>query len=225
MSNKESKLKPKEEIMKKIIFLLTLPIVIVGCKSEEEKIHDKQVEVCKENIKSGQEPSAFCLSLLPEYRTVAPQVAQQSVQANPQAEPAVYQDQQYQQPVSQQPQVVYQQAPQPQVIQQAPAQSSGMTDMLVGGLIGHAIGSSGNNGGGGSSNNHYYSSPSTPRVTNNVTRNVTVIQRASAPAPTPAAQKKNYMDMSKLSAPIPKASAPRPSAMNMSKLSSYGKRK
>lgn len=50
----------------------------------------------------------------------------------------------------QQAQQQYQQAPagQPVIINQAPAQQdSGLTDMLLGGMIGHAIGSAGNNGG------------------------------------------------------------------------------
>jgi len=189
--------------MKKTALMIIAMLLLAGCQSEQEKIHAKQVETCKEAIQSGQEPTQFCLALLPEYRAIA---SQQQVAQQPQAQQQYYPDQQS----SQQPQVVYQQAPQPQIIQQAP-QGNGVTDMLVGGLIGHAL--AGGNGGG--SNNHYYSSQPAPRVTNNVTRNVTVIQRPKTPAP----PKTNYMDTSKFGSASAKSSS-----MNIGRLSTSGKR-
>jgi len=189
--------------MKTIIFIIALAVTVFGCASEQEQIKGKQIATCKEQIKAGQEPTEFCLNLLPEYRQVA-QAQQQPLQQ--------YEPQQY----------APQAAPTPVIVQQPAAQSSnnGMTDMLVGGLIGHAIGSSGNNN--GSSN---YTPPST-RV---IERNTTIIRQAPKPSTgfvTPATPKTNYMDTSKLSGFGARPSSPvKSSSMNMSKLGTYGKRK
>lgn len=193
--------------MKALFFVIALSIGLFGCESEQEKIHKAQIKTCKNQIESGQQPTEFCLSLLPEYR----QVAQSQTQPL----------QQYAEPAAQQ--YAPQPAQAPVIVQQPAQQNSGMTDMLMGGLIGHAIGSSGNNSGGG---NHYYSQPS--RV---IERNTTIIKSATAPVePSPApittpAPKKNYMDTSKLIGFGARPSAPKPNYMNMSKLSSAGKRK
>lgn len=66
----------------------------------------------------------------------------------PEAQQAQQSAQSYQQPVQQQvlPQQQFVPAPQPVVIQQAPQQSSGMQDMLIGGLIGHSLANSGSSG-------------------------------------------------------------------------------
>lgn len=206
--------------MKKIA-LTAIILALIGCQSEQEKIHTAQVETCKKQIQSGQEPTEFCLNLLPEYRSVA-RAQQQPLQQQPLQQ---YSPQQYaeQQPVVQQPAA-------PVIVNQpaAPAQNNGMTDMLVGGLIGHAIGSSGNNSQAAPVNNHYYDRPSAPRYVapRYVERSTTIIkQQAPTPAPV-AAPKKNYMDTSKLNSygARPAAPAPRSSSMNMGKLSSYGKR-
>ena len=78
--------------------------------------------------------------------------------------------------------------------------------MITGALIGHAL-----SGGGGNSPGMMPMS-SQPRVTNNITRNVTVV---AAPAP-----KTNYMDTSKFKAAAP-APAPKVNYMNTAK---FGKR-
>lgn len=199
---------------------LTLAILaLAGCQSEQEKIHEAQVKTCKEQIQSGQEPTPFCLNLLPEYRAVAQAQQQPLQQYTPQQYAEQQQPQVIQQPASQQPVIVNQPA--------VPAQNNGMTDMLVGGLIGHAIGSAGNNSQAAPVNNHYYDRPSAPRY---VERNTTIIRQASpTTAPTPApvvSPKKNYMDTSKLNSygARPAAPAARSSSMNMGRLSSYGKR-
>lgn len=203
----------KTDISKTLFFIIVLLIGTFGCDSEQEKIHKAQIKTCKEQIESGQQPTEFCLNLLPEYRSVA-QAPQQPLQQ--------YTPQQYAEPAPQQ-----QYAPQPGqapvIVQQPAQQNSGMQDMLLGGLIGHAIGASGNNSGGGSP--HYYAQPS--RV---VERNTTIIKQAPAPvAPKPVtapAPKPNYMDTSKLSSygARPAAPAQKSSAMNTSRLSSSGRR-
>lgn len=181
-----------------------------GCASEEEKIHSKQVETCKENIRSGQEPTPFCLNLLPEYRGVAG--PQQQTQA----------PQYIEQPPVQQ---MAAQPPAQPVIVQSAAQPEGsrMTDMLVGGLVGHAIGSS------GGSNANYAPPPpaydyrSRPKY---VTNNTTIIQKP-APTPVPVPATRRPMDMSKLNAYGSRPSAPATSSskMNMGALSASAKRK
>ena len=90
------------------------------------------------------------------------------------------QQQQYQQPQQgyspQQPVIVQQPATQqaPVVVQQ---HDNTMSNMLLGGLIGHAIGSSGNS-------SNYHPAPSygynQPRNVTNVTRNVTINQAPSS---------------------------------------------
>lgn len=193
--------------MKKLI-TLSLVALLFGCASEQETIHKKQIEVCKDQIKSGQQPTEFCLALLPEYRGVGQ--PNQGVSAMSAPAP------QYDTQAAGQPQ--YLPAPQPQqpVIVQQPAQNSGMTDMLVGGLIGHALGSS--------------NQPAQPQYAPSSTRIIerrTVIQQA---APTPKAVgtpipptiKPNYMDMSKLSSSGARPSttpAQKPNYMDTSKLS------
>jgi hypothetical protein len=202
----------KTDLSKTLFFIIVLLIGTFGCDSEQEKIHKAQIKTCKEQIKAGQQPTEFCLNLLPEYRSVAQAPQQQPLQQ--------YAPQQYAEPAPQQ-----QYAPQtgqaPVIVQQPAQQSSGMQDMLLGGLIGHAIGSSGNNTGGGSP--QYYAQPS--RV---IERNTTIVRQAPAPVtPKPVtapAPKPNYMDTSKLSSYGARPSAPKSSAMNMGRLSSSGRR-
>ena len=194
--------------MKKIVILIPLIAVLMACQSEYERkqaerqaLLDKQIATCKTDIEAGKEPTQFCLALLPEYRSLVQQpavVQAPSVSQEPQA--------QYQQPVYAQPQ-------QPVVVQQAaPVQDNTARDMLTGALIGHAL-----SGGGGNSPGMMPMS-SQPRVTNNITRNVTVINKApvvAAPAP-----KTNYMDTSKFKAATP-APVPKGNYMPTAK---FGKR-
>lgn len=190
--------------MKKTFYtiLLATTIGLIGCQSEEEKIREKQIEVCRENIKSGQEPSQFCINLLPEYRNVGMRYDTQQVgnvgqeyvpnpaQYEPQMAPTSGQ-------VVQQPQYI----PVP-----TPAQNTGsntsdtIRDMAIGGMVGHLIGSNS-----GSNNNSNYiprtGYESAPRYITN--KHVTVINKPAPvinkPAPVTApVQKKNYMDTSKL---------------------------
>ncbi len=219
-------------MLKFLMFTLAL-VMFIGCKTEEEKIREKQIEVCEEGIKSGQEPTPFCINLLPQYRSMVPQnvpqVAQQPsgeyVPEQPYVEQNAPQGGYPVQPVVQQPQYV------PVPVQQAPVVQNGSTtadtirDMAIGGMIGHAMGSNNNNNNNGSN----YRDDYRPRY--NVTKNVTVINRPVAPPvqginPTPV-PKKNYMDMNKLapygarpSTPVSKPT----SSMNMNKLSTYGSR-
>lgn len=127
--------------MKKVI-ALSLIMSIVACSSEAEKIRAKQVSVCEESITSGVQPTEFCLNLLPKYRAMYSNGANQSQQ---------YQEQQ----------PAYQQA--------APVQdSSSVVDTMLGAVAGYTLGSSGNRGATSGRpadvNNHYYAAPEQSRA-------------------------------------------------------------
>ena len=95
-------------------------------------------------------------------------LTKQQAQLYQQEQQLQQQQPQYQQQV-QQPQ--YQQAPAPVIVQQPMHNSnSQMTDMLVGGMIGHALANSGSRNG---------PSYNPPQQVTNVTRNVTINQRPS----------------------------------------------
>lgn len=158
--------------MKKIIVLISILFILTACgESAEEKrakYIDQQIAARDQQLQQQQ------------YAPEPQQYVQQPT---------------YEQPV-QQPQIIQQPAS-PVIVNQPAAESgsSAMTNMLVGGLIGHSIANMGNN----SQNNYrpeprYYDDhfPSRPRVTNNITKNITINQPATVP-------KKNYMDMNKLS--------------------------
>lgn len=219
------------------VLISVLALAVQGCSSEEEKIKQAQIDTCRTDIKSGKEPTQFCVNLLPEYKSVA----QVNVPTDyPQNVQQPYPEQQYQQQAQpSQPQVVYQQAPvgqAPVIVQSAP-QSSGAGDaiqnMAIGAMAGHLLSNNSNNGGSG------YNNYNDRRPVTNVTRNVTIINKTtgvplppksaqSAPVVTPSAPKPNYMDTSKFgSVGLTKPSAPvsKPSGgMNMGALSSFGSR-
>lgn len=154
---------------------MILTILLAACTSEKEEIAANQKKYCKEQILAGKEPTEFCLSVLPEYRSMA--VAPAQVITQPEQGFV-------------QPQV--QQAP---VVVQSPAhQDSTMQDMLLGGLIGHTIGSAmADRSAPASSYAAPAYSPPVRRSVTNVTKNITIQQ---API---VAKKPSYMDMSKLS--------------------------
>jgi type II secretory pathway pseudopilin PulG len=113
--------------MKKLL-TLALALTLIACSSEEEQKAQQEQQI---------QQQAQQIQLLQQ------QVAQQ------QAQPV----QEVQQVPVQQPTYIPQPvaAPAPVVVQSAPQHDSTMSDMLVGGLVGHAIGSSlsgGNNNGG-----------------------------------------------------------------------------
>lgn len=95
------------------------------------------------------------------------------------------------------------QAPQQVIVQQAPSQDHTMTNMLLGGLIGHAIGSAGNR----------QAAPVAPAPTTTVVHktivNKTVIQQAPAPAVKPVEPPKQ---VTLPPAPAPARVAPAPSS-------------
>lgn len=190
--------------MKKIIFALAIGFVLFGCESDEEKrarLIREQAELSIKQDQLSRQQQQAGMNVMQTQAEYAPQMTQQPVQS--------------------QPQVVYQQ-PSPTVVQ-APAAGNGMTDMLVGGLIGHAIGSSG-----GPSR---YDAPSSRTVINKTYVNKTYTSPSPAPAPAPVAaptQKPSYMDMSRLSASSrysPSSVSKPASSMNMSRLSAFGRRK
>lgn len=123
---------------------------------------------------------------------------QPQAQVQPAAQPALMT------PQAQPAQVVQPaQAPQQVIVQQAPAQDHSMTNMLLGGLIGHAIGSSGNR----------QVAPAAPAPTTTVVHktivNKTVIQQAPAPAVKPVEPPKQVTPPP---APAPARVAPAPSS-------------
>jgi hypothetical protein len=190
--------------MRKIVYLFLL-VGLIGCQSEEEKIKEKQIFVCKEQIQSGQEPTPFCLNLLPEYRKVVSQnVPQNGLQQSGEYVPEVAQQPYVEQIAPNGGQPVQQVVQQPQYVpvpvQSAPVVQNGSStadtirDMAIGGMIGHAMGSSNNT----SNNSGAYYNNRQPVYRQNITKNVTIVNKPVAPV-APIVPKKNYMDTSKLS--------------------------
>lgn len=198
-----------ESEMKNVVLLMMMVLVLgQGCSSEQEKIQQAQIDTCRSDIKSGKEPTQFCVNLLPEYR----QLANIPNQYDQPQMPQVIQPQAY--PVQPAPVVVQ------QPVQSGSSAGDTIRDMAIGGMIGHALSSNGNNNNGNSYNGGYSSRP-------NVTRNVTIINKAtptpSQPVVQPVAPKKNYMDTSKFGSvgvsPKPAPSFSKPSGMNLGALS------
>ena len=175
--------------MKFVILACLVTLLAVGCESEQEAIRNKQIDVCKKNIREGLEPTEFCLALLPEYRGAAP--AQTYSAALPHVEQP--QAERYVQPQA------------PIVMQNAPAapQDNTLRDMALGGMAGYMAGKT-------SAPQQVAPtlSPALPE-TRYVTR-YKVIQQP--PKPAPVTKKPSAMDMSKLApygarpAPVPKSS-------------------
>lgn len=120
--------------MKKVLktSVLIVLIAISGCQSEAEKIKDAQITKCREDIKSGIQPSQFCLSISHEFAQYLPQ--QYAPEQPAQAVQAPLPAQQY--------------SPQAPVVVQAPPvqQDNGLNNLLIGGLLGHAMAGGGNGG-------------------------------------------------------------------------------
>jgi hypothetical protein len=184
--------------MKKMLVVIGVFLAITGCDSEQEKIQKAQVATCRTDILAGKEPTQFCLNLLPEYRNVAalpqPQATQQLVQPQQNYTGSNYQEQQYQQP-----QVIYQQ---PGVVPQGSSTGDTIRDMAIGGMIGHAMGSS-NQG------SNYNSNQRAPNITNITNIRPPVRQPLPRVVLPQAALKRSYMDTSKLN-----SSGSRPSSSN-----------
>lgn len=164
----------------KLILLAAIILLTVACASEQEEIQANQRKHCKEEIMAGKQPTEFCLAVLPEYRNVVP--AQQMAVA-----PAVQEQVQ--------PQQMYAPQATPVVVQSPAHQDSTLQNMLLGGVIGHAIGSS--NSQPAVAPAPQYAAPryvQPPR--SSITKNITINQ-APIVATKPAV--KSSMDMSKLS--------------------------
>jgi hypothetical protein len=193
--------------MKKIVYLFLL-VGLIGCQSEEEKIKEKQIFVCKEQIQSGQEPTPFCLNLLPEYRKVVSQnVPQNGLQQSGEYVPEVAQQPYVEQIAPNGGQPVQQVVQQPQYVpvpvQSAPVVQNGSStadtirDMAIGGMIGSSISNNSNNNR-SNYNDSYRDTYRQPTYRQNITKNVTIVNKPVAPV-APIVPKKNYMDTSKLS--------------------------
>jgi uncharacterized protein YcfJ len=138
--------------MKKLLTLV-LALSLIACSSEEEQKaqQEQQIQQQAQQIQQLQQ-----------------QVAQQ------QSQPI----QEVQQVPAQQPVYVPQTAPAPVIVQSAPVpqHDSTMTDMMIGGLVGHAIGSSMNNNNGGN-----YRSPA-PVVNRTYVTKVTKVYNQPRPS-------------------------------------------
>ena len=194
--------------MKKLLLTLTVLSLVACGESDEDKQKRQTEQILAQQQQILQNQQAQQQQIEQQGAVVQQQNQQIQQQAQQPAQAPVI----IQQPVA---------AQQPVVVQQ---HDNTMTNMLVGGLIGHAIANSGNNlnTDHGPSYNRDYGSSS--RTVTNVTKNITINQ----PAPVtsiPVAPKVNSMDTSKFSSVKPSAPISRPSSgMNMSKLSSSGRR-
>lgn len=197
-----------------------MAVFLIACGDDEAdklKLAEKEIARQQQQIQQQQ----YAQQTLEQQQQYTQQALEQQQQYN-------QQQQQYAQPQQ------YQQPAAPVIVQSAPAQnqSSGMTDMLVGGLIGHAIGNSMNN----SNRNYqpsggYYDRDPVYRQNNttNITKNITINQSNPVKTQPIAVQPKpNYMDMSKLSQSAQQYKDPpvaKSGGMNMGKLRSYGSRR
>jgi Ni/Co efflux regulator RcnB len=160
--------------MKKLLTLV-LALSLIACSSEEEQKAQQEQQINQQ---------------AQQIRQLQQQVSQQ--QAKPIQE---VQQVPVQQPVYM-PQPVQAPAPAPVIVQSSPQQhDSTMTDMLVGGLVGHAIGSAMNNNSGGN-----YSSPA-PVVNRTYVTKVTKVYNQPKPS-----IKKIYTPKPAASAPVYRAS-------------------
>lgn len=201
--------------LKLLSVLVLSALSLIGCKTDQEKQLEKQVEVCRQDYKDGKELTQWCIDRVPEFRSLA---VQQTTNTVPQYQEQVqsYIPQQY---------PLQQATPTPVVINQAqPQQDNTVSNMVTGALAGHVLSNAFNN------NQQQYQQPTTvnktyiikdkPQSIDNRKFDTDLLkQKAIVPST-------NYMDMSKLRstgvstqsfAPIRKPS------MDMSKLNTTSK--
>jgi hypothetical protein len=144
----------------KLILLLTMATMLIACSdSEQDRLRKQQQQLAQQQQSLNMQ----------QQQLAQQQMAQQQYQ-----QPAY--DHQYQQPQYQQPIVVQQPAQAPVVVQQPSNGGSHVTDMLVGGLVGHALGNAMSNNNRSSSG--YYDNR--PRNVTNVTKNITINRSATS---------------------------------------------
>jgi hypothetical protein len=192
--------------MKKIILTLSLLITITACKTEQEKLLEKQIATCKEDIFiNGKEPTPFCMNILPSEDRLKIQPTAQYQQ--PQY-PQNFNQQQYQQstPVQQ-----YQNSP-PVIINQQPA-SSGVGTALAGAAVGAIVGATASSLLDGKNNTIPQNTQNSYQQTQQYKPMNTGNFDSKFTPPVVAAPKINYMDTSRIppvkpmTAPFPKSAS------------------